>query len=82
MTWFESTLQDCFDCTAEDVFCDLCDRLDELTDFSFYISLCVDSVILVKPFTNNKPWVTRSLKNTDIYIYTYKNINKKNLYHR
>ena len=71
-------LQGCFDCTDWQVFHDAClggvapaarvvgQRLNELTDvISSYISFCVDTVIPTKEviiYPNNKPWVTKELK--------------------
>jgi hypothetical protein len=58
-------LRECFECTDWDVFTN-CDDLDECaTTVSDYINFCVDTVIPVKEircFANNKPWVTKEIK--------------------
>lgn len=63
-------IQDCFSCTDWDVFTDACADLDELTEtVSAYIMFCEDLVIPRKEiaiYQNNKPWVTKSVKNTII----------------
>ena len=54
-------LQDCFSCTDWDLFKDVCSNLDELTETD-----CEDSVIQFfykSIFCNNKPWVSKSVKN-------------------
>ena len=59
-------LQGCFDCNDWSVFIDSASDIDEMVDsVCCYISFCVDSVIPskhVKVYTDNKPWVTSSLK--------------------
>ena len=57
----------CFDyCTNSDVFHNSCDSLDEFTDtITSCVSFCVDSVVPVKRckmYANNKPWVSKQLK--------------------
>ena len=46
---------------------DSCDSLDELNDVvTSYVSFCVDTVIPVQKrrvYPNNKPWVSKQLKN-------------------
>lgn len=63
-------LQDCFSCTNWDVFINACVDLDELTEtVSAYVTFCEDLVIPKKEihiYPNNKPWVTKSVKNTII----------------
>ena len=68
--WTENSiasLQACFDCTDWDVFYSSCSDLNELAQtVSSYISFCVDTNIPCKNITvfpNNKPWVTKELKN-------------------
>ena len=60
-------LKACFECTAWDVFYDTCSDLNKLTQTVLsYISFCVDTNIPQKNITvypNNKPWVTKELKN-------------------
>ncbi len=59
-------LQDCFDRTEWDIFKTSCVDSDELADVvSSYIHFCEESVIPrknVRIYSNNKPWVTKSLK--------------------
>ncbi len=59
-------LQDCFDRTEWDIFKTSCVDNDELADVvSSYIHFCEESVIPrtnVRIYSNNKPWVTKSLK--------------------
>lgn len=71
--WSEESincLQDCFSCTDWDVFTNDCADLDELTEtVSAYITFCEDLVIPKKEiciYPNNKPWVTKSVKNSII----------------
>jgi hypothetical protein len=58
-------LKECFACTDWDVFTD-CEDLDECaTTVSDFINFCVDTVIPVKEvrcYANNKPWVTKEIK--------------------
>ena len=62
-----SKLQRCFDWSDWTVFEDSAKDIDELTDtVCSYITFCEDIVIpkkYVKVYPNNKPWVTKSLKN-------------------
>ena len=66
----ESTqqLQACLECTDWHVFLDSSDSIDSATDvISDYITFCKDMLIpekTVKIYPNNKPWVTKALKNT------------------
>ena len=59
-------LQGCFTCTDWNVFTDSAEDLDEAVEvISDYIRFCEDTVIpkkTVKIFSNNKPWVTKDLK--------------------
>ena len=65
----ESTqrLQDCLFCTDWDLFVDTCSDLDDLTEtVTSYINFCEDLIIprkLISIFPNNKPWVSKSVKN-------------------
>lgn len=67
--WEESVhrLQDCFSCTDWDMFNSACTGLDELTDtVSSYVTFCEESVVPRKSitiFSNNKPWIPKSVKN-------------------
>ncbi|KAM9812661.1 uncharacterized protein ACBT44_011751 isoform 1-T1 [Syngnathus typhle] len=61
------TLQDCFETTMWDVFCeDYGDDIDGLTScVTDYINFCVDSTIptkTVRVFANSKPWITPEIK--------------------
>ena len=60
-------LQGCFDCTDWFALQDSCGSIDELTDVACsYNSFCVDSVIPSKTivsYPNNKPWISKELKN-------------------
>ena len=60
------TLKACFDCTAWDVLCDeSCDLEENVEVCSSYINFCTDLIIPtkeVKVYPNNKPWVTKDLK--------------------
>ncbi len=60
-------LKDCFFCTDWDLFKESCSDLDDLTEtVTGYINFCEDMIIPKKPiniFSNNKPWLTKSLKN-------------------
>lgn len=64
----ESThcLQDCFHNTDWDLFINVCEDIDELTDVvSSYVSFCEASIIPRKEifiYPNNKPWVSKSVK--------------------
>lgn len=65
--WTEDSihcLQDCYSCTDWDLFIDEC----ELTEtVSAYTSFCEDLIIskkLIAVYPNNKPWVSKSVKNT------------------
>ena len=61
-------LKGCFEWTEWDMFYSACDLLDELsttiTDYR-YVCFCVDVVIptkQIKIYPNNKPWITKALK--------------------
>ena len=57
-------LQECFDCTQWETF-DTPDINEWVGTVSSYIAFCVDSVIPTKSFkiySNDKPWVSHSLK--------------------
>ena len=60
------SLKGCFECTDWSVFIDTATDVSELADtVCSYINFCVKSVILrksVKIFSNNKPWVTKHVK--------------------
>ena len=60
------TLRGCLDCTDWAVFVDASRDVDELTDcVTDYVSFCVDNVVpkkTVKIYSNNKPWVTKDIK--------------------
>lgn len=70
-------LQDCFDRTDWEMFVDTADDIHELTDtVSSYIKFCEDAIIptkKVKCYPNNKPWITKRVKQL---------INKKKLIFR
>ncbi|GFS26958.1 hypothetical protein ElyMa_007071600 [Elysia marginata] len=59
-------LQGCLECTDWTVFIDACDDFDELTDtINSYINFCEENVTTVKKinkFPNEKPWVTKELR--------------------
>ncbi|GFS16460.1 hypothetical protein ElyMa_001473900 [Elysia marginata] len=59
-------LQECFEKTDWDVFINNCTDINELTDtISSYILFCEENIIkgeTIKVYPNNKPWVTRELK--------------------
>ncbi|GFS05208.1 hypothetical protein ElyMa_001193800 [Elysia marginata] len=59
-------LQGCLECTDWTVFIDACDDFDELTDtIDSYINFCEENVTTVKKinkFPNEKPWVTKELR--------------------
>ena len=62
-----STLQDCFDTTDWQMFCDAADGdISEYTDsVSSYISKCIDDVVpwvSVRTFPNQKPWVNGNVR--------------------
>ena len=60
------TLKGCFECTDWDIFTNSCDSTEELVDtVSGYINFCEQTVVTsktVKCFPNNKPWVTKEIK--------------------
>ena len=62
-----SELQGCFDCTDWDVLLGGSEIVNGATDvISSYINFFEDMLILtkmVKIFPNNKPWITKALKN-------------------
>ena len=67
--WDESgteRLKGCFACTDWSVFTESCDNLEEINEaVTEYINFCEDNVLdkkTVKCFGNNKPWVTKELK--------------------
>ncbi|XP_071948767.1 uncharacterized protein [Antedon mediterranea] len=59
-------LRGCFECTDWQVFYESSPNLNEMADvITSYVNYCVDSVIPKKEvvvFANNKPWVTKELK--------------------
>lgn len=59
-------LQGCFDCTDWTAFSQDEDDVTKITDsVCSYISWCVESIIprkTIQVFSNNKPWVTKSIK--------------------
>lgn len=67
--WSEESiycLQDCLHDTDWDLFRNVCEDLDELTDVvSSYVSFCESSIIPRKEislYPHNKPWVTKGVK--------------------
>jgi hypothetical protein len=60
------SLKACFDCTDWNVICDERCLLDENVDvFSSYVNFCTDLVVpkrSINVFPNNKPWVTKDVK--------------------
>ena len=60
------TLKGCFDCTEWDVMTDSCDSFDEqIFTTCSYIQFCEDLVTTtkkIKCYPNNKPWVSKELK--------------------
>ena len=75
--WTEESigrLQDCYACTDWDLFKNSCKTVDEITEtVSDYVKFCEELCIHKKSisiFPNNKPWVSKSVKNT---------INKRNI---
>lgn len=60
------TLKGCLECTNWTIFEDSSADLHEQTDaISGYIDFCVSAVIptkIIKVYPNNKPWVTKELK--------------------
>jgi hypothetical protein len=61
-------LQGCFDCTDWNVFLDSSDDVNEAADVvSEYIVFCENMIVPakeIKLYPNNKPWISKSLKNT------------------
>ena len=61
-------LRACYECTEWNVFLDSSESVDEATNvISDYIMFCEDMIIPtkeIKIFPNNKPWITKSLKQT------------------
>ena len=61
-------LQGCFECTKWNVFIDSSDNVSEATDvITDYVTFCENMIIPtkeVKIYANNKPWITKTLKNT------------------
>ena len=75
--WTEESigrLQDCYDCTDWGLFEKSCETVDEITEkVSDYVKFCEELCIHKKSisiFPNNKPWVSKSVKNA---------INKRNI---
>ena len=64
-----SEFQGCFDCTDWDALIGASESVNEATDvISSYIYFCEGMLIptkMVKIFPNNKPWITKALKEND-----------------
>lgn len=60
------SLKGCFDCTDWSVFTQAAQNVNELAEtVCDYVNFCVDSCVprkTVKVFANNKPWVTKNIK--------------------
>jgi len=72
MEWNDESVfcqQECYDCTECEMFKQSCgDDLDKLADVTCsYVAFCRYMVIpckQVKIYSNNKPWVTKSVKSS------------------
>ena len=69
--WTEGAVRElncCYDSTNWDIFKDSCNDLNELCDtVTSYIKFCEEMIIpkkIIKLYPNNKPWVSKSLKNS------------------
>ncbi len=78
--WSEDSIQElkgCFECTDWELFKSVCTDLDDLTEtVTNYIVFCEDLVIKKKlriVFPNNKPWITKHVKNA---------VNLRNIYYK
>ena len=61
-------LKGCFECTDWGVMIESSTSIDQATDvITSYIRFCEDNIVSkksLKKFPNNKPWVTKRIKNT------------------